>query len=93
MCYLLENNVSAILIFFIVINKLACLEANILCFICRIHIYYSRFIPEGITKTSQIFLRDAFYQNDNSMRNTADVTGGKPIAYFIFVKVWAIKLS
>jgi hypothetical protein len=39
------------------------------------------FIPEGVAKASQIFLRDAkFYQNYSAMRNTAKVTGGKPIA-------------
>jgi hypothetical protein len=28
-----------------------------------IHTYHSRFIPEGVTEVSQIFLRDDFYQN------------------------------
>jgi hypothetical protein len=41
--------------------------------------YHSRFIPEGIAEVSQIFLRDT-HQNKLTMRNTADVTGGKPIA-------------
>jgi hypothetical protein len=38
-----------------------------------IHTYYSRFIPEGVAEVSQIY----------SMRNTADVTGGKPIAVLL----------
>jgi hypothetical protein len=39
------------------------------------------FIPEGVAKTSQIFLRDFYiYQNDLAMRNTADVRGGTLIA-------------
>jgi hypothetical protein len=42
--------------------------------------YHSRVIPEGVAVASQIIPRDAFYQNDLSMRNTADVIGGKPIA-------------
>jgi hypothetical protein len=32
----------------------------------------SRFIPEGVAETSQIFLRDVL------RFNTADITGGKP---------------
>jgi hypothetical protein len=44
-----------------------------------IHTYHSRIIPEGVAETSQIFLRD-ITQNYLDMRNTADVTGGKPIA-------------
>jgi WD40 repeat protein len=37
--------------------------------------------PEGVAEASRIFLSDAtFYQNCLAMRNTADVTGGKPIA-------------
>jgi hypothetical protein len=44
-----------------------------------IHTYRSRFIPERVAEASQIFLRDAL-QNYLAMRNTADVTGGKPIA-------------
>jgi hypothetical protein len=42
-----------------------------------IHAHHSRLIPKGIAEASQIFLRDA--QNDLAMKNTADVTGGKPI--------------
>jgi hypothetical protein len=43
----------------------------------QLHTYNSRFIPEGVVETYQIFLRVAtFYQ----MKNTADFTGGKPIA-------------
>jgi hypothetical protein len=40
--------------------------------------YYSRFISEGEPEASQINHRDTFYQNDLAIRNTADVTGGKP---------------
>jgi hypothetical protein len=39
----------------------------------NIHTYHSRFVPEGVTEASQIFLYLA-------MSNTADVIGGKPIA-------------
>jgi hypothetical protein len=48
-----------------------------------LHTYYSRFITEGVAETSQIPETPTFYQNDNerlAMRNTADVTDGKPIA-------------
>jgi hypothetical protein len=47
-----------------------------------IHTYHSRFIREGVAETSQIFLRDTprFNLNYLAMSNTADVTGGKPIA-------------
>jgi hypothetical protein len=38
--------------------------------------YVHTFIP----LTSQIFETLIFYQNDLAVRNTADVTGGKPIA-------------
>jgi hypothetical protein len=50
-----------------------------------INTYHSRFIPEGVAETSQIFLQMAptLYQNDLAMRNTADVTGGKPIAVWL----------
>jgi hypothetical protein len=44
-----------------------------------IHTYHLRFILEGAAETSQIFLRDTFYQNYIAMSNTAYVTGGKPI--------------
>jgi hypothetical protein len=42
--------------------------------------YHSRFIPEGerhLRYTSKIPI---FYQNELAMRNTEDVTGGKPAA-------------
>jgi hypothetical protein len=50
-----------------------------------IHTYHSRLIPEGVSEASQIFLQDGktwatFYRNDLAMKNTADVTGDKPIA-------------
>jgi hypothetical protein len=38
-----------------------------------IHTYHSRFIPEGVAEASQILPRIA-------VRNTVDVTSGKPIA-------------
>jgi hypothetical protein len=45
-----------------------------------IHIYHSRFIPEGSATPSQIFFETpTCYQNDLAISNTADVTG-KPIA-------------
>jgi hypothetical protein len=44
----------------------------------NIHIYHSRFIPEGVAEASQIFLRDA-YVLPKAMRTITDVTGGKPI--------------
>jgi hypothetical protein len=43
------------------------------------HTYHSRFIPEGVAEVSQIFLRDTHVLSKLVMRNTADVTGGKPI--------------
>jgi hypothetical protein len=53
-----------------------------------IHTYHSRFISEGAAEASQIFLRDAtFYKIYLAMSNTADVTGGKPIA------VWSRSIS
>jgi hypothetical protein len=46
--------------------------------------YHSRFIPEGIAEVSQIFLRDTHVLPKLiSSRNTADVTGGKPIAVLL----------
>jgi hypothetical protein len=45
-----------------------------------IHTYYSRVVPEGVTDASQIFFRDTHVLPKLFMRNTADVTGGKPIA-------------
>jgi hypothetical protein len=38
----------------------------------KIHTYHSRLIPEGVAEASQI-----------AMRNTVDVTGGKPIAVWL----------
>jgi hypothetical protein len=37
-----------------------------------LHTYHSRFIPEGVAGVSQL-----------AMRNTADVTGGKPISILL----------
>jgi hypothetical protein len=46
-----------------------------------IHIYHSRFLPEGVAEASQIFLRDAHVLPKYlAICNTADITGGKPIA-------------
>jgi hypothetical protein len=46
-----------------------------------VYVHTSSFIPEGVAEASQIFLETpTFYQNDLATRNTADVTGGKPIA-------------
>jgi hypothetical protein len=45
--------------------------------------YHSRFIPEGVAEASQISLRGPRL----AVRNTADVTGGKPIA------VWSQSIS
>jgi hypothetical protein len=45
--------------------------------------YQSRFIPEGVAEVSQIFLRDTHVLLKLAMRNTADVTGGKPIAVIL----------
>jgi hypothetical protein len=47
-----------------------------------VHTYHSHFIPKGVAKASQIYLRNAhvlpkYYL---AMRNTADVSGGNPIA-------------
>jgi hypothetical protein len=42
--------------------------------------YYSRFIPEGAAEESQTLLRDTPALT-KLVRNTADVTGGKPIAF------------
>jgi hypothetical protein len=44
-----------------------------------LHAYHSRFIPKGVTETSQLFLQETFYETDLAIENTADVTGGKPI--------------
>jgi hypothetical protein len=40
--------------------------------------YHQRFIPEGVAEPSQILLRDA-HVLPITVRNTADVTSGKPI--------------
>jgi hypothetical protein len=45
-----------------------------------IHTYHSRFISDGVAEVSQIFLRDTHALAKLAMRNTADVTGGKPIS-------------
>jgi hypothetical protein len=46
--------------------------------------YHSRFIPEEVAEASQIFLRDTHVLPKLvSLRNTADVTGGKPIAVLL----------
>jgi hypothetical protein len=42
-----------------------------------LHTYHSRFIPEGVAEASQA---STFFQNYLAMSNTADITGGKPIA-------------
>jgi hypothetical protein len=47
-----------------------------------IHTYHSRFIPEGVAEASRIFLTNLL-----TKINTADVTGGKPIA------VWSQSIS
>jgi hypothetical protein len=44
-----------------------------------IHTYHTRFIPEGVAETSQVLLQDTHILNNLAMRNTADLTGGKPI--------------
>jgi hypothetical protein len=49
--------------------------------LCNVHTYHSRLIPVRVAEASQIFSQDAHVlQNYLSMRNTADVTVGKPIA-------------
>jgi hypothetical protein len=46
-----------------------------------IHTYiHSRLMPEGVAMAPQILPKYRFYQNDLAISNTADVTGGKPIA-------------
>jgi hypothetical protein len=46
----------------------------------KLHTYHSRFIPGGVAEVSQIFLRDThILPKLLATRNTADVTGGKPI--------------
>jgi hypothetical protein len=48
-----------------------------------IHIYHSRFIPEGVAEVRQIFLRDTQVLPKLAVRNIAVVTGGKPIAVIL----------
>jgi hypothetical protein len=45
-----------------------------------IHTYHSRFIPEGVAEISQIHRDAHVLPKDLGMKNTADATGGKPIA-------------
>jgi hypothetical protein len=53
-----------------------------------IHTYHSRFIPEGVAEAWRYCSETPmFYQNYLAVRNTADVTGGKPIA------VWSQSIS
>jgi hypothetical protein len=42
----------------------------------HLFIYY----PKGVAEASQSSETSTFYQNDLAMMNTADVTGGEPIA-------------
>jgi hypothetical protein len=49
----------------------------------KLHTYHSRLIPEGVGEVSQIFLLDTHVLPKLVMRNTADVTGGKPIAVLL----------
>jgi hypothetical protein len=50
-------------------------------FYAILHTYRSRFIPERVGAASQIFLQDTYVLPKYlAMSNTADVTGGKPIA-------------
>jgi hypothetical protein len=47
----------------------------------NIHTHHSRFIPEGVAKTSQILLRDTHILPELlATKNTVEVTGGKPVA-------------
>jgi hypothetical protein len=48
-----------------------------------INTYHSRFIPEGVAELSQIFLRDTYVLSKLAIKNTADVTGGKPISVLL----------
>jgi hypothetical protein len=40
---------------------------------------YNTYILHSVSHASQILLRDAHVLNYSAMRNTTDVTGGKPI--------------
>jgi hypothetical protein len=47
----------------------------------NIHTYHSRLIPEEVAEASRYSSETPeFYQNYLAMSNTAEVTGGKPIA-------------
>jgi hypothetical protein len=49
-----------------------------------VHKCHPRLIPERVAEASQIFFRDAHVlQNYLAMRNTADLTGGKPISVWL----------
>jgi hypothetical protein len=57
---------------------------NIIGCITYIPTYYSRFIPEGVPDTILIFPETCtFYRKKLGMRNTAVVTGSKPIAVWL----------
>jgi hypothetical protein len=49
----------------------------------KLHTYHSRFIPEEVAEVSQIFLRDTHVLPKLTVKNTADVTGGKQIAFLL----------
>jgi hypothetical protein len=51
------------------------MEKNIFYIHTYIHTYHPRFIPEGVACISNV--------PSLAMRNTADVTGGKPIAVLL----------
>jgi hypothetical protein len=42
--------------------------------------YHSRLVPKGVAVVPQIFLRDTHVLPKLAMSNSADVTGGKPVA-------------
>jgi hypothetical protein len=46
----------------------------------QLYTHHSRFIPEEVAEVSQIFLRDTHVLPKLAVKNTADVTSGKPIA-------------
>jgi hypothetical protein len=50
---------------------------------------HSRFIPEEIAGTSEKgnHIPPTLYQNDVTMRNTADVISDKPIAHSLLIKI------
>jgi hypothetical protein len=47
------------------------------------HTYHSRFIPERVAEVSEESETPMFYQDQLAMKNTADVTGGKPNAFLL----------